>query len=208
MAEDTIKQLIGELPPDKGYDEAFAIVEFVRAAGDMLAQMRERAGLSQTALAQRLGMTPGRVWQLESGTLRNAPSLKSIARWARACGESLEITASGQRSARALEHAGDAGSASINTAVEDVTRVGKLVYVMPTDPSKVVQAGASPLAGAFKIAGVGTLEWHAIDMVASAASEALRAEGLAHVDVVARDAREVGETVELSLTLHREKMEQ
>jgi ribosome-binding protein aMBF1 (putative translation factor) len=82
QAEDPIESL----STDVALGESFAIVDLVRQVGDTLARMRERAGLSQTELAERLGMTPARVWQLESGTLRHAPSLEDIARWARACG--------------------------------------------------------------------------------------------------------------------------
>lgn len=96
MTVDTIGRLMNDLRGDSECEEAFAIVEVVRATGDMLERMRERAGLSQTQLAEKLGLTPGRVWQLESGTMRNAPSLKTMVRWARACGETVAITASGE----------------------------------------------------------------------------------------------------------------
>jgi transcriptional regulator with XRE-family HTH domain len=95
MKTEHSEDLNERLSTDEDLGESFAIVDLVRQAGDVLTGMRERAGLTQTELADKLGITPGRVWQLESGTLRHAPSLKSIARWAQACGESVQLQTSG-----------------------------------------------------------------------------------------------------------------
>jgi transcriptional regulator with XRE-family HTH domain len=116
-AEDPIERL----STDEALGESFAIVDLVRQAGDMLARMRERAGLSQTELAERLGMTPGRVWQLESGTLRHAPSLKNVARWARVCGESVHLQASGESQDQAVSSdPGDVVQAEIDQVAESL----------------------------------------------------------------------------------------
>jgi transcriptional regulator with XRE-family HTH domain len=85
------------------FDDAYAIVEMVRKVGDMLERMRQRKNWSQSDLAERLGISAGRVSQLESGTLRDAPSLKMLARFAKACGETIGIVASGDQ-ATILEH--------------------------------------------------------------------------------------------------------
>ena len=73
------------------FDEAHAVVELVRNTGDMLQRMRERKGLSQIEVAAKLGVTPGRVSQLESGTIRNAPSLKTLAQFAKACDDTIDV---------------------------------------------------------------------------------------------------------------------
>lgn len=73
------------------FDEAHAVVDLIRNTGDMLQRMRERKGLSQIDVAAKLGVTPGRVSQLESGTVRNAPSLKTLAQFARACDDTIDV---------------------------------------------------------------------------------------------------------------------
>jgi transcriptional regulator with XRE-family HTH domain len=73
------------------FDSATAEIELVRGVGDTLQQMREQAGLTQEALATRLGISASRVSQLESGTLRDAPSLKMLARFAYECGQKIEL---------------------------------------------------------------------------------------------------------------------
>lgn len=93
VTESGIERLIADLRRDPEYDKAVAVVALVREAGDLLQQMRERAGLRQTDLAKCLEITPGRVSQLESGTLRHAPSLRTLALWAHACGAELTLRA-------------------------------------------------------------------------------------------------------------------
>jgi len=80
---------LGKANPE--FAAAAAEVELIRKTGDMLEQMRERAKLTQEELAKRLGISASRVSQLESGTLRDAPSLKMLARFARECGQSVDI---------------------------------------------------------------------------------------------------------------------
>ncbi len=97
-----VRALLGELQKsDPKFDEAQSVINLVRNAGDMLERMRERNKWSQTQLAERLGITTGRVSQLESGTLRNAPSLKMLARFAHACGETVTLGASTEVAAQA-----------------------------------------------------------------------------------------------------------
>jgi transcriptional regulator with XRE-family HTH domain len=105
MIDKGLRNLVTELRRDAEYDEAFAIVQLVRSLGETLTLMRQRAGLTQTELAKALGLTPGRVWQLESGTVRHAPNLKTIAKWARACGEVVKFKASRNPRPREIEMA-------------------------------------------------------------------------------------------------------
>src|SRR5579864_1042978 len=79
------------------YDEAHAIVELVRSVGDTLERMRKRKGLSQAEMAKLLEVTPGRISQLESGTVRNAPNLSVLAQYARHCGEQIVIAPASER---------------------------------------------------------------------------------------------------------------
>lgn len=97
-----VRALLGELRTnDPKFDEAQSVINLVRNAGDMLERMRERKKWSQTELAEHLGITTGRVSQLESGTLRNAPSLKMLARFAHACGETVNLVASAEAATQA-----------------------------------------------------------------------------------------------------------
>lgn len=73
------------------FDAATAEIELVRKVGDTLQQMREEARLTQEELAKRLGISASRVSQLESGTLRDAPNLKTLARFAYECGQKIEF---------------------------------------------------------------------------------------------------------------------
>ena len=59
------------------------------AAGDLLRRAREKAGLTQTELADRLGHTQQAVAQAERA--ESNPTVSFLRRWARACGRSLSI---------------------------------------------------------------------------------------------------------------------
>lgn len=78
------------------FAEAEAVVKLSHRTGDALEAMRERAGLSQAELGKKLGISAARVSQLETGLLRHAISLKMLARFAYACGESVELVVSGE----------------------------------------------------------------------------------------------------------------
>ncbi|HTD53075.1 MAG TPA: helix-turn-helix transcriptional regulator [Thermoanaerobaculia bacterium] len=58
-------------------------------AGDLLRRAREKAGLTQTELADRLGHTQQAVAQAERAA--SNPTVSFLRRWARACGRSLSI---------------------------------------------------------------------------------------------------------------------
>lgn len=55
-----------------------------------LAQERERLGLTQKQVAQLMGVTPGRVSQIENGDLE-VNEVATLARYARALGAKLRI---------------------------------------------------------------------------------------------------------------------
>lgn len=58
---------------------------------ELLHQMRERAGLSKSALARMLGISPSAITKLESNPM--AASMKTLSRYANACGAYIDITA-------------------------------------------------------------------------------------------------------------------
>jgi transcriptional regulator with XRE-family HTH domain len=57
--------------------------------GPTLRAMRERAGLSQVALAAKMGMTSATISRAESGA--NIPPIPTIEAWASVCGRSLTL---------------------------------------------------------------------------------------------------------------------
>jgi transcriptional regulator with XRE-family HTH domain len=75
---------------------AVAVAEFVRNTATMLKAMRERAGLSQIQLGRKLGLSQGRISQIESGLMDHAANLETIALYAKACAERVTFQASGK----------------------------------------------------------------------------------------------------------------
>lgn len=66
-------------------DEFAALAELLRA--------RQRAGLTQTELAERMGVSQPVVARIEGsiGSRKHAPSLATLRKYADACGQRLEI---------------------------------------------------------------------------------------------------------------------
>lgn len=71
----------------RGYEDADRELALV----EMLYEMRERAGLSKSALAERMGLQPSAISRLESNPL--GASMKTLSRYARACGATIDIHA-------------------------------------------------------------------------------------------------------------------
>jgi transcriptional regulator with XRE-family HTH domain len=96
---------LGELETLVREDDRFAAgvaaADLVRTAARTLKAMRERAGFTQSELGEAIGLTQGRISQLESGLMDHAPNLETIALYAHACGESMSLEASGGREAEA-----------------------------------------------------------------------------------------------------------
>jgi DNA-binding XRE family transcriptional regulator len=62
-----------------------------RQSGQRLAEERKRHGLTQAQLAQAMGVTPGRVSQIERGELA---TIDAVARYVQALGGRLDLIAS------------------------------------------------------------------------------------------------------------------
>src|SRR5215472_1656827 len=69
----------------KQQEEKFHLAEAIKKA-------REHAGLSQAALAKKIGTKQSAISRVESGVYRNVPSLSFLQKIAIACGASLGIT--------------------------------------------------------------------------------------------------------------------
>ncbi len=74
----------------KGFTEAYKALELeYQVVGQML-KARSRAGLTQDAVAKRMGTTKSAISRLESSG-KHAPSLAIIERYARAVGCELQV---------------------------------------------------------------------------------------------------------------------
>lgn len=92
-------------------DAAIALVETV---GKLLSEMRENEGVTQSDLAEMIGLSgSGRISQFESGQLRHAVNLKSLAKIAAVLGYDLRIDATKTK---------DAGTVGIEVSVSDGDR--------------------------------------------------------------------------------------
>ena len=58
---------------------------------EMLYEMREKAGLTKSALAERMGLRPSAISRLESNPL--GASMKTLSKYAQACGATININA-------------------------------------------------------------------------------------------------------------------
>ena len=94
----------------KGFSEAYDALELeYEVAGQML-QARSRAGLTQDAVAERMGTTKSAVSRLESAG-KHAPSLATLKRYASAVGCELQIRLVRQKATRQPVRARSTGKA-------------------------------------------------------------------------------------------------
>jgi transcriptional regulator with XRE-family HTH domain len=70
---------------------ATAIVKLINQAASLLRSFRTEKGLSQTEMANLLGLSQPRIAQLESGKPGNAPSLEQLAEYAFHAGKVLTV---------------------------------------------------------------------------------------------------------------------
>jgi DNA-binding XRE family transcriptional regulator len=73
-----------------GFTETYEALELEYQVIDQLLKARTRAGLTQDAVAERMGTTKSAVSRLE-GTGKHAPSLGTLRRYARAVGCELQV---------------------------------------------------------------------------------------------------------------------
>lgn len=73
-----------------GFDKAYDGLELEYEVAKQLLKARTRAGLTQDAVAERMGTTKSAVSRLE-GSGKHAPSLSTLQRYARAVGCDLQV---------------------------------------------------------------------------------------------------------------------
>ncbi|MEZ5424231.1 MAG: helix-turn-helix transcriptional regulator [Pyrinomonadaceae bacterium] len=74
----------------KGFNEAYDALELEYQLLDQMLRARSRAGLTQDAVAERMGTTKSAVSRLESAG-KHTPSLSTLKRYARAVGCELQV---------------------------------------------------------------------------------------------------------------------
>ena len=84
------KEFLARASTRKGFDDAYKALELeYQVAGQML-KARSRAGLTQSAVAERMGTTKSAISRLESAS-KHAPSLATLKRYASAVGCELQV---------------------------------------------------------------------------------------------------------------------
>lgn len=74
----------------KGFAEAYEALELEHQVASQMLKARSRAGLTQDAVAERMGTTKSAVSRLESAG-KHAPSLATLKRYANAVGCELQV---------------------------------------------------------------------------------------------------------------------
>ena len=74
----------------KGFTEAYDALELEYRVTDQLLKARARAGLTQDAVAERMGTTKSAISRLEASG-KHTPSLATLQRYARAVGCDLQV---------------------------------------------------------------------------------------------------------------------
>ncbi|MDH4287366.1 MAG: helix-turn-helix domain-containing protein [Aquincola sp.] len=84
------KAFLAKASGRKGFKEAYVELEIEYQVIDQLLKARTRAGLTQDAVAERMGTTKSAVSRLESSG-KHAPSLGTLRRYAQAVGCDLQV---------------------------------------------------------------------------------------------------------------------
>jgi len=84
------KAFLAKAKNRKGFSEAYEALELEYRVASQMLKARARAGLTQDAVAARMGTTKSAVSRLESAG-KHAPSLETLKRYAQAVGCELQV---------------------------------------------------------------------------------------------------------------------
>ena len=84
------KAFLAKAKVRKGFTEAYDALELEYQVAVQMLKARSRAGLTQDAVAQRMGTTKSAISRLESAG-KHAPSLATLKRYASAVGCDLQV---------------------------------------------------------------------------------------------------------------------
>lgn len=92
------KEFLAKAAARKGFVEAYDALALEYQVADQMLKARSRAGLTQDAVAERMGTTKSSVSRLESAG-KHAPSLATLKRYASAVGCELQVRLVPQKAA-------------------------------------------------------------------------------------------------------------
>ena len=75
----------------KGFAEAYDALDLEYHLASQMLKARSRAGLTQDAVAERMGTTRSAISRLESAGKKHAPSIATLQRYAQAVGCELQV---------------------------------------------------------------------------------------------------------------------
>jgi DNA-binding XRE family transcriptional regulator len=84
------KKFLAKAQKRDGFTEAYAALELEYQLASQMLKARARAGLTQDAVAERMGTTKSAISRLESAG-KHAPSLATLKRYAQAVGCDLQV---------------------------------------------------------------------------------------------------------------------
>ena len=84
------KRFLAKAGTRKGFEEAYAALELEFQLARQMLKARSRAGLTQDAVAERMGTTKSAISRLESAG-KHAPSLATLKKYAMAVGCELQV---------------------------------------------------------------------------------------------------------------------
>lgn len=90
------KAFLAKAKKRKGFPEAYDALELEYRLANQMIKARNRAGLTQDAVAERMGTTKSAISRLESAS-KHAPSLDTLKRYAEAVGCELQVRLVPQR---------------------------------------------------------------------------------------------------------------
>lgn len=83
-------EFLAKVKARKGFTEAYEALEFEYKVVSQMLKARTRAGLTQDAVAEKMGTTRSAISRLESAG-KHAPSLETLKRYADAVGCELQV---------------------------------------------------------------------------------------------------------------------
>jgi DNA-binding XRE family transcriptional regulator len=92
------KAFLAKAGKRKGFTDAYEALALEYELANQMLKARARAGLTQDAVAERMGTTKSAISRLESAG-RHAPSLETLKRYARAVGCEIQVKLVPQKAA-------------------------------------------------------------------------------------------------------------
>ena len=92
------KAFLAKASARKGFKEAYDALELEYTVASQMLRARARAGLTQDAVAEKMGTTKSAISRLESAG-KHAPSLATLKRYAQAVGFELQVRLVRQKAA-------------------------------------------------------------------------------------------------------------